>query len=59
MINMKKSNSVSPFIILLIPALLVLGFKSVEQKDVREENNHAGVCFQMPALKGLVKTFLP
>ncbi|MBC7913536.1 MAG: hypothetical protein H7Y07_05365 [Pyrinomonadaceae bacterium] len=54
----KTTNSVSPFIMLLIPALLIIGYKAANAKEVTEEKYQASVCLQMPALKGLIKAFL-
>jgi len=51
----KPSNSVSPFIMLIIPALLIIGFKSKSITEVPHEKHQASTCFQMPALKGIVK----
>jgi hypothetical protein len=51
----KNSNPVSPFLILLIPALLAVGFKSFKDDRLQAENQRACVNFQVPSLKGVIK----
>ncbi|MBC8053027.1 MAG: hypothetical protein H7Y13_08175 [Sphingobacteriaceae bacterium] len=54
---MKKTQSVSPFLILLIPALLVIGYKSRTATEIEPEKQQASVTFQIPSLKGMIKAF--
>ena len=55
---MKKSlNSVSPFIMLLIPALLVIGFKSTHSTEQAEAQYQSKVSLQTPAIKAVVQVF--
>jgi hypothetical protein len=51
----KSSNPVSPFLILLIPALLVLGYKSTSTTEIEPEKQQASIKFQIPSLKGMIK----
>ncbi len=51
----KASNPVSPFLILLIPALLAVGFKSLKGDQQQSEIQRASVHFQVPTLKGVIK----
>jgi hypothetical protein len=51
----KASNPVSPFLILLVPALLAVGFKSLKGDNLQAENQRASVNFQVPSLKGVIK----
>jgi hypothetical protein len=42
---------------LLIPALLVIGFKSNNTIEIQPEKQQASLSFQAPSLKGLIKTY--
>jgi hypothetical protein len=42
---------------LLIPALLIIGFQAITSTEISEENAQASTYFQMPALKSLINTF--
>lgn len=54
--NMKQSSTtVSPFLILLIPALIVIGYKSTGTSIIEPEKQQASMHFQLPTLKGMVK----
>jgi hypothetical protein len=55
--DMKKAHSISPFLILLIPALLVIGFKSKSLTEIEPEKQQASISFQIPSLKGMIKAF--
>ncbi len=48
-------HPISPFIILLIPALLVVGYKSTGTTEIEPEKQQASIKFQIPSLKGMVK----
>ncbi|WP_207428359.1 hypothetical protein [Pedobacter sp. SYSU D00535] len=56
----KQFNLASPFLILLIPALLVVGFTDLEQvrSDEGEERAKVTNCLEMPKLKGIIKVIL-
>lgn len=51
----KSSNSISPFLILLIPALLIIGYKNTQSTEIEPERKQASIHFQMPSLKGFIK----
>jgi hypothetical protein len=51
----KASNPVSPFLILLIPALLVVGFKSLKGDETKADNPQVKVYFQVPSLNEFFK----
>ncbi|MEJ6980915.1 hypothetical protein WG906_10665 [Pedobacter sp. P351] len=55
---MKKSGTpgVSPFIILLIPALIIIGLSSTGTSDIETEKQQASIHFQLPSLKGMIKS---
>jgi len=48
-------NSFSPFLILLIPALLIIGYKNTQSTEIEPEKQQASIHFQIPSLKGLIK----
>jgi len=54
----KKLNPVSPFLILLVPALLVLGSVTANpaKEEVHTEKYKAGACFTLPAFRGLIQS---
>jgi hypothetical protein len=47
----RSSNSVSPFIILLLPALLVIGLKSTANTGLDQDKEEACVELRMPSVK--------
>ena len=54
---MKSSDSLSPFIILLVPVLLAVLFTfSNSRNEVKPEKYESASYFRMPALKGVIKT---
>lgn len=55
MTAMKKTQAVSPFLILLIPALLVIGYKTKDTVEIEPEKQQASLRFQTPSLKGVIK----
>ena len=52
---MKKTQTVSPFLILLIPALLVIGYKSKDTMEIEPHKQQASLRFQIPSLEGVIK----
>jgi hypothetical protein len=51
----KSSNPVSPFLALLIPALLAVGYHHFNKTEIEPEKQQASVYFQVPSLKNLIK----
>ena len=52
----KLTNSVSPFIMLLIPLFLLVGLLAINaDNDSAAEKQKAGIHLQIPALKDVVK----
>ncbi|MGV3510348.1 MAG: hypothetical protein ACO1N7_13735 [Sphingobacteriaceae bacterium] len=51
----KSSTTVSPFIILLIPALLIIGYNTANTSEIDPEKQHACIPFNLPSVKGMIK----
>ena len=52
---MKKLNSISPFIVLLTPVILIIGLLMMNlDNEIPAERQHASLKLQVPSLKVLV-----
>ncbi len=52
----KLTNCVSPFIMLLFPLFLLVGFLAMNvNKEIPAERQKASISFQVPSLKGLIQ----
>ena len=53
----KSSNHVSPFLILLIPVLFVIGYHTANSGEIEPQKQQANVPFQMPHLRDFKAAF--
>ena len=54
---MKKLNSISPFIVLLTPVILIIGLLMMNlNNEIPAERQNASLKLQMPSLKVMVSS---